>query len=101
MNARDYQIDDIYRVEELHNRNCKFPFPDLGNKLYFARGIIEDKNEIIACGLIKYTSEVVLILDHSRSISEQLECIHLLFEKGIEQTLNVGIPDWHFFIQEK
>ena len=89
---------DVKEVEEIHRQYSDFPLPDLSNPLYICKGVALLNDEIVGVGLVRITSEAILILDKSRRKVVKGEALRELIKLGVMQTDLHGIDEWHTFI---
>lgn len=102
MIVRLIKPEDMSRIEEIHRQHmAKFPLPDFSNPVYFAKGVaVDSKDNIVGVGAVKITSEVILMLDRTFSLTERVHATEQLLIVGKACTVKAGIPDWHAFIKE-
>ena len=99
MTVRLIRPSDIPRLKLLA-KYYDFPFPDLTNPLYFAKGVAANGDRIIGAGFLKLTAEAILILDYDSSKREKIEAINDLFIAAQMISKKRGIQDWHVFVKD-
>ena len=85
-------LDDVHRIH-----NGSFPFPDFNDSTFIEKKIIIDKGKVIGCGIIKITSEFILILDEQSSIKSRVLGLQELQKHLVCDLLKKGIRDCHIF----
>lgn len=83
MTIRPFKFEDLEAIRSLGERYSDFPFPDVNDPLYTVKEVAEVDGKIIGAGLLRMTSEAVLILD--------LKCPQIQRAYAIERLLYTGI----------
>jgi len=99
MTVRLIRPSDIPRLKAIAS-HYDFPFPDLTNPLYFAKGVAVKGNKIIGSGFLKLTAEAILLLDYEDTKREKVEAINALFIAAKMISVKRGIQDWHVFVKD-
>lgn len=84
--------NDIHRIH-----SGSFPFPDLNDPTFIEKKIIVDKGKIIGCGLVKLTTEFILIMDDLSPLRSRVLGINQLQKQLVCDLLKKGIKDCHIF----
>jgi hypothetical protein len=95
MIIRDMETRDVERVRSLTEL---FPQRDFNRRHYVVRDVAEEKKEVVACGLLRVTSEIILILDKSKSKRIRGEAISRLLGDGIFKGQRLGLDEMHAFL---
>jgi hypothetical protein len=100
LKIRSLLTNDLERVTQLHNANVPtFPFPDLLNHLYCCNKVVEDEEgNIIGVGIVRLTSETILILDKSRERTTRSRAVQMLFEKMRREVKAMGMDETHMWV---
>lgn len=98
---RELDEKDYPTLAKLHKaREYDFALPEFSNPLYIVKAISEKDNEIIAAGLVKITSEAIIIFNESAKLKDKIESLEDLLTIGAKKTLDYGIPDWHCWVKD-
>ena len=98
MNIRPYTEEDLEAVRSIHERCSDFPLPDLKHPLYVVKEIAERNGKIVALGLIRVTSEAVVIMDLDEPRSVRAEAVVDLIGTGIFKSQKLGLDEMHAFL---
>jgi hypothetical protein len=82
-------------IRRFHNQD--FPFPDFSDPTFIEKKVLVDKGKIIGCGLVKLTSEFILIMDESSPLRSRVIGISEIQKNLICALLRRGIRDVHIF----
>lgn len=96
--VRLMKSEDTKRIEDIHKQHSDFPLPDLSSPLYICAGVALLNDEIIGAGLVRVSSEAILMLDKSQRKAVRGEALRELIKLGVMQTDIHGIDEWHTFI---
>lgn len=101
MKTRPYEPNDFPEIKELIEQNKDFPVPDLSSPLYALKEVaLDHKGQIIGVGIVRITSEVILIIDKKRSLPDKMIAIKTLLKKGVEESKKIGLDEWHAFVAD-
>lgn len=95
---RNLEPNDEAKVRSIHERCSDFPMPQLDHPLYIAKGIIERDGKVIGLGMIRLTSEAIVILDLDEPRSVRAKAIEEILRTGIYQCQSHGIDEVHTFL---
>lgn len=98
MDTRPLEVKDIPSIRSIHERSSDFPFPNLDNPLYIVKEVIENDGKIIGLGLIRLTSEAVVILDLDEPRKIRARAIEELLRVGIMKSQKLGIDEINSFL---
>lgn len=85
-------------LEELHDNS--FPFPDLSNPLYVSRKIAMSEGKIIGGGLVRLTTEGILILDQNTTLQQRSIASKAIINALKEEVKSRGLDECHVFVQQ-
>lgn len=92
----NYTKDALDEIKRIHTGY--FPFPNLDDHTFIQKKIAIDRGKVIGCGFVKLTSEFILILDESASISSRVWSVLNLKNTLIPELKKYGIRDTHIFV---
>jgi hypothetical protein len=93
--------EDVPNVKMVHAENHSYPFPDLSNPLYVVQDLIKDENgEIVMAGIIRLTSEVILVTNKSANINKRIAALGIIAKELTRMLKELGIEDCHIFAEE-
>lgn len=70
--VRDFTLDDLPRVKELHERmGLDYRLPDLQSPLFIIRKVVEVDGQIVAITAARVEAELYLFVDHEVADPEQ------------------------------
>ena len=98
MLVRPYQESDLEQVQSIHEKCSDFPFPRIDGPLYVVRETILSRDKIIGVGLLRLTSEAVIILDLDEPRSVRARALEQLINTGIHKSQKLGIDEMHAFL---
>jgi hypothetical protein len=100
MNIRRLEKQDVKEIYDIHQKFYNFAFPDLSNPLYaIQRVVLNNSGKIILTGIIRLTSEVILIIDKDQSNITRTKAIKLLNDQLYKDATNFGLDDFHIFAE--
>jgi len=102
LKIRNLLTNDLEVIMQLHkNSGEDFPFPDLLNQLYCCSKVVEDEDEnIVGVGVVRLTSESILILNPGRERSVRARAIKLLINRMKRDVKVLGMDETHVFISK-
>ena len=91
---------DLTKVDELYRRfhQDSFGLPSL--EYTTMAGVIESKDKLIACGMIRLIPEAIMVLDLSQSPRVRLEAINLLLLNSEFGVIGRQMDGLHAFVQD-
>jgi len=97
---RNLLANDLVEVKKLHDRSAaSFSFPDFSNNLYCCNKVVEDeRGNIIGVGIVRLTSESILILDKTRERTTRSCAIKMLIDRMKKEVKSLGMDETHVFI---
>ncbi len=98
MMIRPYTSNDLDKVRSIHERCSDFPLPNIDGPLYVVRETILFGDRIIGVGLLRLTSEAVIILDLDEPRSVRARALEQLINTGIHKSQKLGIDEMHAFL---
>ena len=101
LTRRPLQKSDLPKLAELHSANSHFPLPDLENKLYcYAQAVLDERGAIVGIGLVRLTSESILIMGRTQPKTTQVRALRLLMDSMQKEVKQLGMDETHAFIGE-
>ena len=97
MIVRDLIATDLPLLYAMHDN--QFPFPDLKNHLYMVKKVAQDKDGIIGTGIVRLTSEAILITDQTRPRSTRVKAVARLADAMLIDTKATGMDECHVFVR--
>jgi hypothetical protein len=95
------KLEDIPSIKMIHAENHNYPFPDLTNPLYVVQDVIRDENDdIIMAGVIRVTSEAILITNKQATVTKRIAALAILAKEMIKMLKELQIEDCHIFAEE-
>src|SRR6266571_7719869 len=98
MIVRPLMAEDITKVRSIHERSSDFPLPDFCDSHYVIKEVAVKNDKIIGVGLLRTTSEAILILDLDEARSDRAQAIEELLRTGIWKCQKIGIDEIHSFL---
>lgn len=95
---RQITSDDVDAIRSLHERFAKFPLPNLVDKQYFCRKACEVDGKLVGFGLLRYTSEAIIVLDESLQRRVRVIAVEDLLRAGIFECQRHGVDEIHAFL---
>jgi hypothetical protein len=94
---RDLITSDLTYLESYHP---SFPIPNVNNKHYITQKVIDLDGRIIGSGMIKLTTESILILDPSLSKITKVKVLCSLINVMKNELKHFGLDDTHVFLTD-
>lgn len=85
-------------LEGLHDNS--FPFPDLSNPLYVSKKIAMSDGKIIGGGIVRITTEGILILNQDASLQQRSIASKAIINSLKEDIKSRGLDECHVFVQQ-
>lgn len=101
MTVRNFSINDVSAFETLHKENSDFPLPDISNKLYFSHKVVEVNGRVAAFGLLRLTSEAILIMDQSLPRLQRLKVILSIINAMIDELKAFDVDEVHTYVGDE
>lgn len=95
LNYNEEILNELHRIHD-----GTFPFPNFSDPTFIQKKILVDKGRIIGCGLVKITTEGVVILDQDSPIKSRVLGLQELQRNIVCELLKRGIHDIHAFIDD-
>jgi len=88
---------EIEELRQIHDNS--FPFPDFGNPTYVRSSLVRDAaGKLLAAGILKVTTETILIVNPEASRLQKAALCKQLFETLREELFGLGLDDTHLFL---
>jgi len=88
-------LDDMRRIHD-----DSFPLPDLSNPANIAfRSIIGD-GKLIAIGIVRYTTEGILIADEELPVTTRARATEMIVKELAEEVKARGLYECHVFVKD-
>lgn len=94
----DYSNEIENEIIGIHDGS--FPLPDFSDDTYIQKKVLVNDSQIIGCGLVKLTTEFILILDKSKPRRVRVNAIQCLSSNIVPNLYNKGIKDIHVFVND-
>ncbi len=98
MMIRPYLSSDLEQIREIHERSSDFPMPNIDGPLYVIKETVVSDDKVIGVGLLRLTSEAVIILDLDEPRSVRARALEQLINTGIHKSQKLGIDEMHAFL---
>jgi len=99
MITRPYTKEDIWEVQALIRANQDWNIPDINSPLYILKEVaVNHKGAIIGIGLVRLTSEVILVVDAKQNLATKMTTLKTLMNRGIDESRKCGLDEWHAFV---
>lgn len=98
MLLRDIQDSDVATLRCYLNGN--FPFPDLADELCIAKKAVIENGNLIGAGIIRLTSEGILIMDAKAPLRSRVRAILSLADALRRDVKQQGMTECHVFVRE-
>lgn len=95
---RDFHHNDIFDIEDLHEKNSQFKMPDYANPSNVIKKTIVHDGKIVGSAFVHITSEVGLILDDDLPTITKTKILCRLFDVILSELGQTDIDDTHVFI---
>lgn len=95
---RDLERSDIERLRAMHDD--AFPFPDLSNPRYLIQKAIDVEGELIGSGIVRLTSEAILILDKTTPRVTRVKATQAIVNSLMRTAKLKGLDECHAFVRE-
>lgn len=90
------QIDIIYR--KYHQED--FYIPKLDSFTLSAGVVVDDKDDVVAFGMVRLIPEVIMVMDLGRSKRTKVTALRELMSVAIMDTVRAGLDSLHAFVQD-
>lgn len=93
-------LDEDVAEELCIKHKESFPFPDISNPLYVAKRVVIADGQVIGAGLLKITSEAVLILDRDTELNVRVMAIMTLIKELQGLLGKFRLDECHAFVRD-
>lgn len=98
MNIRNLDENDLCVLQDIHDDS--FPFPELNNPLYFIQKVVEENGIVKAAGIVRLTSEGMVIIDKTLTRIKRAEMVRSLILACMVEAKSRGMDECHLFVRE-
>src|SRR5271157_1872007 len=91
-------VTDLDKVELERIHDGSFPFPDLTDTI--AKECVIDNGILVGMGIVRLTTEGILIIDRTLTTPTKVRAIRRLIEDLSLRAKILGVKDCHVFIKE-
>ena len=101
LRLRALNRNDLDVVCGVHSTNCNYPLPDLNNKLYCCnKVVVDDKDNVIGVGMVRLTSESILMMDRTKPTTVRARAIKMLIREMKDEVASLGMDETHAFVED-
>jgi hypothetical protein len=100
LQLREYTENDLSALVSIHaERELPYAFPELKNRLFLSKLILEKDSKIVAASLLRLTAEAYLLLDPGvGSPRERWRWLLLMHEAARGDAVRKGLDDVHCWV---
>ncbi len=95
---RDFESNDIFAIEDIHENNPVFPLPNFKSPTNIAQKTLLIDGAIVGTAFVHLTAEIGLVIDDKLPKLTRAKLIKELFEVLLDQMKQTDLEDYHIYV---